>query len=221
MKVRPVPDVLDVVTWNVKVGRYPVAVARSVRRLIRRERPDVLALFEAAGYVDLLRVTFGRRWRVIRLHSDVVLMVRRDLGDVDVEVLGHDQPWTGPKAGVVHHGRRHLLLRVGGHAILFVHRVSGGPSGGARTDNERAWGVEAELIGYVLADLGACACLGDQNATVDELDEAWWALGMRPIRTGAKVDHGAERGYDAHGHRLDRMYDSDHYPVKYRLRLTP
>lgn len=215
------PDHLRVVTHNVKVGRYPVAVAWGVGRLIRHERPHVVALFEATGYVDLLRARFGARWRVVCDRSDVVLLVRRNLGPFDVQVVGHDQVWTGPKVGITHRGRRHLLVRLGQHTILFVHRVPGGPSGGRGGLNRRAYGVEAELIAYALADAGACVCVGDQNATVDELVDGWRGLGMRPIRTGAKVDHGAERGYKARGRRLDRKYGSDHYPDVYDLELQP
>ncbi len=201
---------MRVVTWNVKVGRTPIAAAYAVRRVRRAARADRLALLEAGGYVGALRLVMPR-WRVQHPEdSDVVLVTRRRAPVPHLEVIAHDYAWTGPHMGKPKTGRGHLL--VDGWQF-FVHRISGGPSGGRRGLNKAAWGNESALIRETLHGLDVALCMGDQNAEAGELDEWWKAQGMRPIRTGRKVDHGAERGCDAEDWSLDRRFGSDHYPV--------
>ncbi len=97
--------------------------------------------------------------------------------------------------------------------LLIPHRITGGPSG----PNKGTYGLESALIRSTLHGLAVALCVGDQNATATELAPWWLAQGMTPIRTGAKVDHGAERGLHVTGRRLLKAYGSDHAPVLYLL----
>jgi hypothetical protein len=197
---------MRLVTWNVKVGRTPIVAAHAVRRVKRHARADRLALLEAGGYVGALRLVMPR-WRVQHPHgSDVVLLTRKRDPAPTLEVIAHDYAWTGPHTGKPHAGRGHLF--VDGWQ-LFVHRVSGGPRG----PNRVAYAKESALIRKTLSGLKRALCLGDQNAKAGELARWWRAQGMRPIRTGRKVDHGGERGCDVEDWSLDRKYGSDHYPI--------
>lgn len=198
---------MRVVTWNVKVGRTPIAAAHAVRRVRRAAKADRLALLEAGGYVGALRLVMPR-WRVQHPEgSDVVLLTRKRDPAPTLQVIAHDYAWTGPHMGIEKTGRGHLF--VDGWQ-LFVHRISGGPHG----PNAAAYRRESALIRRTLRGLPKRLCMGDQNATVKELAAFWRALGMRLIRTGLKVDHGAEDGVDTDGGwRLAKRFGSDHYPA--------
>ncbi len=202
---------MRITTWNAKVGRTPVAAASAARRVRRASKADRMALLEATAYVGALRLVMPR-WRVqCPEGSDVVLLTRKRDPEVTLEVIAHDFAWTGPHMGKPQTGRGHLL--VAGWQ-LFVHRISGGPSGGKGGLNKVAWGNESALIRKTLRGLPRALCMGDQNATARELADWWRGQGMRPIRTGLKVDHGAERGCDTDGGwRLAKKYGSDHYPA--------
>lgn len=198
---------MRVVTWNVKVGRTPIAAACAVRRVRRAAKADRLALLEAGGYVGAMRLVMPR-WRVQHPEgSDVVLLTRKSAPRPHLEVIAHDYAWTGPHMGKAKEGRGHLLVDAW---QLFVHRISGGPHG----PNRAAYANESALIRETLHGLDPALCMGDQNATVDELADWWKAQGMRPIRTTLKVDHGAQRSCETDGGwRLARQYGSDHYPA--------
>ncbi len=198
---------MRVVTWNVKVGRTPLTAAHAVRRVRRAAKADRIALLEAGGYVRALRLAMPR-WRVQHPEgSDVVLLTRKRDPRPTVEVIAHDLAWTGPHLDLPKVGRGHLF--VDGWQ-LFVHRISGGPDG----PNWQAYKRESALIRKTLHGLKRRLCMGDQNATATELANWWKAQGMRPIRTGLKVDHGAEHGCDTDGGwRLAKQYGSDHYPA--------
>lgn len=197
--------------WN--VGPRPTwRWMRSLGRLRRDHPSEVTGLFEATRGCLAVRARYGARNRVIRRRSDVVAVVSRSLPKPRVEVIRHDVEWVGPKLGLPKRGRRHLLLDFDGDGVLLLHRVTGGPGG----PNRAAWYAEADLIAEVCRRPGlrTLRVLGDQNARAVEVAGFWKELGMRQIRTGCKVDHGAQRGVATWGVRLD-PYGSDHPAVRY------
>lgn len=201
---------MRLVVWNAKVGRNHRGVVRATRRLLRNTEADALALLEATAYVGALRDGLPN-WRVQHpLGSDVVLLTRITSIRPEVDVIEHDLPWVGPKVGIHHEGRGHLLVD---GRILIVHRLTGGPEG----PNADAFDAESDLIHDTLHGLERALCVGDQNATTGELAAWWRAQGMTPVRTTAKVDHGAERGLIVVARKLRRYYGSDHTPVLYRV----
>lgn len=203
--------------WNVG-PRSALRIARSLRFLLRQHPADVTALLEAGRATPLVRLRFGRRHRVIRRRSDVTALVPRSLPKPSVSVLRHDVAWIGPKAGISHRGRRHLVLDWPELRVVIVHGVPGGPSGGIATRgfNRPAWAADQALIATAVSDDKPTIVIGDQNATADELAPTWAALEMRQVTTGAKVDHGASRGVGVTGRRLGR-FGSDHPATRYRL----
>lgn len=203
--------------WNVG-ARSALRVARSLRFLLRQHPADVTGLLEAGRATPLLRLRFGRRHRVIRRRSDVTALVPRSLPRPSVSVLRHDVAWTGPKAGIRHRGRRHLVLDWPQLRVVIVHGVPGGPTGGIATRgfNRPAWAADRALIETAVRGDKPTIVIGDQNATTDELAPTWTALGMRQVATGAKVDHGAARGVNVTGRRLGR-FGSDHPATRYRI----
>lgn len=203
---------MRLVVHNAKVGRNPRRVVRPTRRLLRDTDAHTLALLEAGAYADALREGLPD-WRVQRV-GDVLLLTRKAAERPAVEPLAHDLPWLGPKAGIHHHGREHMLVN---GWLLIPHRITGGPSG----PNEDAYADESDLIRETLAGLDRALCVGDQNATASELAAWWRAQGMTPVRTGAKVDHGAARGLRVTGKKLRRRYGSDHSPVLYVIHRKP
>lgn len=194
------------VVHNVKVNRSPRRVVRTTRRMIANTRADVVALLEAGAYTQALRERLDG-WRVQRV-GDVLLLTRRTDPKPTVEAIAHDFAWVGPKAGIRKTGREHMLVD---GWLLIVHRITGGPSG----PNEDAYADESDLIRSTLTGLEVALCVGDQNAKASELAAWWRSHGLSPVRTGAKVDHGAARGLRVTGRRLLRFYGSDHTPVLY------
>lgn len=197
---------MRLVVHNAKVGRNPRRVVRATRRLLRNTDAHVLALLEAGAYTDALREGLPN-WRVQRV-GDVLLLTRITARKPDVEPVSHDLAWVGPKAGIHKSGREHMFVD---DWLLIPHRITGGPSG----PNEDAYADESDLIRATLTGLERALCVGDQNAKISELAAWWRAQGMTPVRTGAKVDHGAARGLRVTGRKLWRRYGSDHSPVLY------
>lgn len=197
---------MRLVVHNAKVGRSPRRVVRATRRLLTNTHAHTLALLEAGAYVDALREGLPQ-WRVQRV-GDVLLLTRRSDPRPDVEAVSHDLAWVGPKAGIRKVGRTHMLVN---GWLLIVHRITGGPDG----PNAEAYAAESALIAETLAGLDEAMCVGDQNATASELAAWWRSIGMRIIRTTAKVDHGALRGLFVVARKLWRKYGSDHTPVLY------
>jgi endonuclease/exonuclease/phosphatase (EEP) superfamily protein YafD len=148
-------------------------------------------------------------WRVQRV-GDVLLLTRITAQRPDVVAVAHDLAWVGPKAGIRKFGRSHMLVN---DTVLIVHRITGGPSG----PNEYAFSAESDLIRATLTGYEVALCVGDQNATASELAAWWRSHGMTPVRTGAKVDHGGERGLTITARKLRRYYGSDHTPVIYTI----
>lgn len=197
---------MRLIVHNAKVGRSPRRVVRTTRRLLTNTRAHTLALLEAGAYTQALREGLPE-WRVQRV-GDVLLLTRKDAKRPDVEAVSHDLAWVGPKAGIRKTGREHMLVD---DWLLIVHRITGGPSG----PNEDAFSAESDLIRTTLTGYETALCVGDQNARATELAAWWRSHGMTPVRTGAKVDHGAERGLTVTGRKLRRYYGSDHTPVLY------
>jgi hypothetical protein len=209
---------MRVIAWNVGPRKRLVG---DVAQIIADRDPEVLALFEATRFTLALRLRFGAHYRVIRRRSDVVVLVKRSLPKPKVAVLEHSAAWVGPKAGIKHRGRKHLDLKIGNERLRLVHRIPGGPSGGVLTHgaNRLAWVVEEHLLrrDWWAYRGSVIACLGDQNATVEEMVDYVTELGAHMIVTGAKVDWGYQRGYaKARGYLLGR-YGSDHRAIAYRL----
>lgn len=200
---------MRLVVHNAKVGRNPRRVVRATRRLLRNTQADALALLEAGSYADELREGLPN-WRVQRV-GDVLLLTRVTAQRPDIEAVSHDLAWIGPKAGIRKVGREHML--VNGHTLI-VHRITGGPRG----PNALAYAAESALIRETLAGRDLSLCVGDQNATAGELVAWWRSIGMQPVRTTAKVDHGAARGLTVTGRKLWRKYGSDHSPVLYMVK---
>lgn len=201
---------MRLVVHNAKVGRNPRRVVRATRRLLRNTGADSLAMLEAGAYEDALREGLPN-WRVQRV-GDVLLLTRITSPRPDVEAITHDFAWVGPKAGIRKVGREHML--VNGHTLI-VHRITGGPHG----PNKGAFDAESALIRETLDGLDHALCVGDQNATASELAAWWRSQGMTPVRTTAKVDHGAQRGLKVTARKLRRRYGSDHSPVLYVVTL--
>lgn len=200
---------MRLVVHNARVGRSPRRVVRATRRLLANTHAHTLALLEAGAYTQALRVGLPD-WRVQRV-GDVLLLTRKDAKRPDVQAVSHDLAWVGPKAGIRKIGREHMLVD---DWLLIVHRITGGPSG----PNADAHAAESDLIRATLTGLEVALCVGDQNAKASELAAWWRSMGMQPVRTGAKVDHGAERGLTVTGRKLWRRYGSDHSPVLYLVR---
>lgn len=200
---------MRLIVHNAKVGRNPRRVVRATRRLLANTNADALALLEAGAYTQALREGLPN-WRVQRV-GDVLLLTRITYPCPRVEAVSHDFAWVGPKAGIRKTGREHMLIN---DTVLIVHRITGGPSG----PNADAYADESDLIRATLTGLETALCVGDQNAKAAELAAWWRSHGMQPVRTGAKVDHGAERGLTVTGRKLFRRYGSDHSPALYVIK---
>lgn len=200
---------MKLVVHNAKVGRNPRRVVRATRRLLANTNAHTLALLEAGAYVDALREGLPE-WRTQRV-GDVLLLTRRADPKPDVEAVSHDLAWVGPKAGIRKVGRTHMLVN---GWLLIVHRITGGPDG----PNADAYAAESALIAETLVGLEVAMCVGDQNAKIAELAAWWRSIGMMPVRTTAKVGHGAARGLRVAGRRLRRYFGSDHTPEVYDIK---
>lgn len=207
---------MRILAWNVG-PRSPRAILGSFRALDREHPAKIIALFEASrrALVALLVARYPHR-RVICHRTDVVAIIPRGRPRPRVEVIGHDYPWRGPHMGRVKRGRRWLLLVWDDEAFLFVHRVSGGPSG----PNAAAWRVESRIIRDVCTrwDMPQrLAIVGDHNATAHELHDEYADLGLTLLPVVAKVDACAARGFHGGGTRLGN-HGSDHVAIMWRLR---
>lgn len=209
---------------NVKVGRRPWLVVLALRVFIRITRPHVVVLLEAGGYVDELRKAFSGDWHAYRRHSDVVVMVRKDVPKPAITVLSHDASWRGPHEGVAHAGRKWLQLDWPDLRLIALHRVPGGPSGGTSRElnggNAPAWRTENLLIASTLSDRADKPVLivGDQNARPVEVGAFMHRHDLRAVVTGAKVDWAmVTPGLRVDGKRLGRR-GSDHPAVLYVVR---
>ena len=209
-------DDLTVIAWNAQVGRPPADVVDAVGDLIRDHSPDVIALFEASGYIPALRRVEG--YRVRHRRSDVVVLVRRGRRIDRVRVLATRVRWWGPKHGLPHEGRANLLLNVDGWRLVLVHRVWGGL---IAAKNRPAWNAEDALLLSVAArGLGRpLLMVGDQNVSPGETMPGSpaalaVAVGARVVRTGAMVDWGIARGCRVKARRLPN-YGSDHPAILY------
>lgn len=207
-----------IVSWNAKVGRRPWLVVLALRAFIRVTRPHVIVLLEANGYVKALREAFHGEWVAYRRHSDVVVMVRKDIRRPEVTVLEHEVAWRGPHAGIAHRGRKWLRLDWPDLRVIAVHRVPGGPSGGIQTNgaNRPAWEAESFLLATAVSTDKAVLIVGDQNARVEEMRDFMARHGLHALVTGAKVDWAMRRGLAGAGKRLGRR-GSDHCAVFYRI----
>lgn len=210
-----------ILSWNCRVARRPRLVVLALRAFIRITRPHVVVLTEAGGYVPALRDAFSAEWRAYRKHSDVVVMVRRDMRQPTVTPIGHDTAWRGPHEGKEHRGRRWLMLDWPDLRLIALHRVPGGPSGGTSPRlagrNRPAWEAEAFLLATAIGDDRPVLIVGDQNARLAEMRDFMARHDLRAVPTGAKVDWAMARGVAARGRRLGRR-GSDHPAVIYVVR---
>lgn len=208
-----------VLSWNVRVGRPAPLVIAGIAWHISRRKPHVIVLLEATRYVPDLRDVFGKKWRIIRHGSDVVVLVRRDVDKPEISEVGHAVAWRGPHEGIQHQGRKFLQLDWPGLRMLAVHRVPGGPSGGTSAElaggNKAAWRAENTLIASTISD-GPWISVGDQNARPVEVCAFMARYNLHPIVTGAKVDWAMARGVTGRGKRLGRR-GSDHPACLYVL----
>ena len=209
------------------VGPRPAwRIVRSLRKIRRDERPDAFALFEAHRALPAIRRRFGEKWH-IHATADVVLMIRRDCQQPTVTPARHGIDWWGPKEGIEHHGRAHLVATWDDTLRwVLMHGVPGGPSGGVgpylRRDgrthgmNRDAW--QADLVAvypHVRHFPGPVLLAGDLNAEAHELANRFDALKVDRIPTHAHVDHAAQRGLRVRATRLDN-YGSDHPAIRYK-----
>lgn len=210
--------------WNARVGRRPWLVVLALRVFIRVTRPHVIVLTEANAYVRVLREAFSSEWVAYRKHSDVVVMVRRDMRQPTVTPIGHDTAWRGPHEGKEHRGRRWLMLDWPDLRLIALHRVPGGPSGGTSPRlagrNRPAWEAEAFLLATAIGDTRPVLIVGDQNARLAEMRDFMARHDLRPVPTGAKVDWAMRRGVRVEGGRLGRR-GSDHPAVRYVIKEKP
>ena len=204
---------MKILAYNVG-PRPPRKIDRSHRGIKAMRTAKVSALFEASNpvLVGLLRARYLHR-RVVCHRSDVVAILRRGAPRPRVEVVGHDEAWTGPHMGRAKKGRRWLLLVWVDEALLLAHRVT--PIG-----NERAWEADRKVIADVAArwDLpDRLAVIGDHNKTADELHDEYADLGLTLLPVNAKVDQCAVRDFRGGGSRLGD-HGSDHVALLWRLR---
>lgn len=210
-------------SWNARVGRRPWLVVLALRAFIRVTRPHVIVLTEANAYVRVLREAFSSEWFAYRKHSDVVVMVRRDMRQPTVTPIGHDAAWRGPHEGKEHRGRRWLMLDWPDLRLIALHRVPGGPSGGTSPRlagrNRPAWEAEAFLLATAVGTDRAVLIVGDENAEIAEMRDFMARHNLDPVPTRAKVDWGMSRWLIVKGRRLFRLgrRGSDHYAVLYRI----
>lgn len=217
----------SLITWNVG-PRRPWQITRSLRRLIRDEQPDALALFEAHRALPRIRRKFAKRYNIWAT-DDVVLLVRKDCEPPDVKPAGHLVEWWGPKEGLEHEGREHLIATWGKTMRwTLMHGTPGGPLGGVGPHlsrpgqtygrNRPAWAADGRVVRPSVRDFpGASLVAGDLNATAEELAERFAEMGVRNIITNANVDHAAQRLLDADATRLDN-YRSDHPAIRIDMR---
>lgn len=207
------------------VGPRPAwKIVRSLRRLRRDERPDAIALFEARRALPKIRRKFGQRWDIY-VTADVVLLVRKDCEQPTVTTAGHSVEWWGPKEGLEHDGREHMVCTWDERLRwVLMHGVPGGPSGGvgphlSRPDsdfgwNRDAWNADERAIRTAVRDFpGGVLLAGDLNAEAHELAERFALLGVRNIGTNAHVDHAAQRRLKVTATRLGN-YGSDHPAIR-------
>ncbi len=223
------PDSL--ITYNVG-PRRPWQITRSIRQIIRDERPDAIALFEAHRALPRIRRLFEKRWHVY-VTGDVILLVRNDVEQPSrVHPAGHHTRWKGPKEGLEHIGREHMVATWGKvMRWTLMHGVPGGPLGGVGPHlerpghmfghNRRAWQADERAVRHEVRDYaGASLLAGDLNAEVDELADRFARLGVRNVATHAHVDHVAESGFeDVKATRLSN-YRSDHPAVRVDMEIA-
>lgn len=215
---------LKLVSWNTKVGRKHDVVARELRQIIKRHRPDVIALQEVSGYASMLRREFRKDWRVIVQttgHAERrsnALLVRKRLRVYWTSLLSTAVRWRGPIRGLMHTGRTFPVVDVkGGWRICCVHRV---PAGLHSTNKARhnEWAREnvalLKLAKRRKSRKRALVLVGDWNAGAG--DDAWSSparlakrINARVVRTGASVDYAIVTGCTGNGSTAGR-YGSDH-----------
>lgn len=200
-------------------------IVRSLRQIRKDEHPDAFALFEAHRALRTIRRRFGRRWEIYSC-DDVILLVRKGLEQPHVTVAGHSVEWWGPKEGLQHEGREHLVATWDGRLRwVLMHGIPGGPLGGVGEHlkiigstygrNRAAWAADARAVRRAALEFtGPLLVAGDLNATAPELADRFAALGIRNIITRAHVDHAGQRGMRVTATRLDN-YGSDHPAIKY------
>lgn len=203
-------------------------ITRSLRRMVRDEQPDAIALFEAHRALPRIRRKFGKGWDIY-VTDDVVLLVRDHLEQPKIRPFGHQVEWTGPHGGIEHEGREHMAaLWPDGSLWALMHGVPGGPRGGVnehlRIDgqhygrNRPAWAADDRALAKVVRNHdGPVLVAGDLNAERTELAARWDALALRPLMTRALVDHAAEDGRRWRATRLGN-YKSDHPAIRYDRR---
>lgn len=218
----------SLIAWN--VGPRPAwKIVRSLRRLRKDERPDAIALFEARRALPAIRRRFGKRWHIY-VTADVILLVRKGLAQPDVRPAGHSVEWWGPKEGLEHEGRDHMVASWGDVLRwVLMHGVPGGPLGGVGPHlsrpgqtfglNRPAWNADERAIRTAVRDFpGGVLLAGDLNAETHELAERFALLGVRNIGTNAHVDHAAQRSLKVTATRLGN-YGSDHPAIRYEPAL--
>ncbi len=211
---------MKVTAWNVG-PRSNASIVRDLGTIKAAKDDKITALFEASDreLVKQLRDAHPDD-RVLWGRSDVVALIPRGTPRPRVEVVGHGVAWTGPHMGKVHHGRRWLLLVWDDEAVLLVHRVPGGPSGGQGGGNRKAWVADLAVIGKVArrTDLpDKLAVIGDHNGTASELRDEYADLGLSLLPVNAHVDQAAVRGFRGGGSRLGN-HGSDHVALGWSLR---
>ncbi|WP_243061117.1 hypothetical protein [Nocardioides sp. SR21] len=107
--------------WNVWVGQKPRRVRRTLRRLSRRHRPDVIVLNEAYRCGDVLRTV--KRYDVhqgpnVGEGADVAVLVAHRHRTLRSRALRMRQTWTVVSKGRVKPGREFRADRI---------RLAGGP----------------------------------------------------------------------------------------------
>ena len=216
---------LRAVTWNCKVGRRPKRVARMVRKIIRRERPDVIALQEAHGYIDVLRRIKGYTLVVASGRGEDrgnPMLIRNTRRVTERAPIRCETPWTGPKAGKRHDGRVFTVADVDGVRFINVHRTRPGWSrGGAAFAEEYR-----RLLDNAGRYDGPVVILGDQNIGTrhsDRYRNTPWALaralGAQIVTTTpGRIDYAIVQGGDGRADGGPRL-GSDHSLVAFTITL--
>lgn len=217
---------LRVVSFNVKVGRNPKAVVRSIQRIARRHKVDVFLLQEAGGYIDALADMDG--WQLVAAKGQGEargnpMLVRDGLDVQRHRAIRCETPWTGPKQGQPHRGRVFPVATIDGWLMVNVHRTRPGWSPGGK-----AFAEESDRL-LELADRtdGPLVMAGDQNIGTrpggDRARHTPWALaqaiGARIVTTTTgRIDYAICRDVTGTAKQLRSRYGSDHYPVLLELK---
>lgn len=202
---RRVPAVVRVVSQNVGESTPGWEVANRLERALRDDkvpdRPHLILLQEARDTKAALKSTFGDDYKIYAPKgASSVTLVRRDVRH-RVEQLHTHAEWIGPLGGRRHRGRNFPLVSLGGTlAVVNVHRVPGGPTGGSSDAvdgfNLEEWVEEHRLLRRLTRRAGPdeewdhIALIGDHNESDPKLSVMFSVARLGIChRPNAKVDY--------------------------------